>query len=265
MSQAAQTSVDKTWRDRVATLRGLVLPIAALVAWNIAAHRDEVGSYVFVPLEQVAASLWEALGDGDLWRSWTASLGRTGAGFLIGVGVGISLGAAMAVFKLLDTLVNPIYQAIRQVPLLGYIPLISLWFGNGESSKLFIIALAAFYPTVLNTYEGLKNAEPKHLNVGRIFQASRWQTLRYITFPGALPSIFTGIMQAVAFAWLSSIGSEMFFNPGPGLGNMMLNGQAAFRMDVVLLAVLVIGVTGFLTTQLVTFAADRALRWRSVR
>ncbi len=255
----------KTWREHAAGLRGLVLPIAALVAWNLAAHRGEVHSYVFVPLEQVAASLLESLANGDLLRSWLASVARTGSGFVIGAAAGIALGAIMAVWKLADTLVNPIYQAIRQVPLLGYIPLISLWFGNGESSKLLIIALAALYPTVLNTYEGLKNADARHLAVGRIFLADRWQTLRFITLPGALPSVFTGLLQAVAFAWLSSVGSELFFNPGPGLGNLMLNGQAAFRMDVVVLCVVVIGLTGFASTQLVAAAARRTLRWRSVR
>lgn len=258
-------TADTRWRDRLAGLRGLVLPVLALCAWNLLAHRDTTHSYVFTPLEQVAQAFFEAIGDGELWQAWTASLGRTGAGLLIGSLAGIALGATMAVSKLADAIVGPIYHAVRQVPVLGYIPLISLWVGNGESSKLFVISLAAFYPTVLNTYEGVRNADPRHLAVGRIFLAGRWQTLRYITLPGALPSIFTGLLQAVAFAWLSSIGGELFFNPGPGLGNLMLNGQAAFRMEVVVMAVGVIGVTGFLTTRLVTLAADRLLRWRSVR
>ncbi len=246
-------------------LRGFVLPALALLAWNVAAHSDAVHSYVFVPLEQVGRSLVDAIGSGELLNAWIASLGRTAAGLLIGASAGVALGAAMAIWPLADTLINPIYQAVRQVPLMGYIPLISLWFGNGEPSKLFIIVLAALYPTVLNTYEGIKTADRRHLAVGRIFLADRWQTLRYITLPGALPSIATGLLQAVAFAWLSSIGSELFFNPGPGLGNMMLNGQAAFRMDVVVLAVAVIGCTGFLMTKIITLATNRLLRWRSVR
>ena len=250
---------------KLASLRGWVLPILALAAWNLAAHRDASHAYVFVPLEQVAASAVQAFTQGDLVANWLASLGRTGTGFLIGVALGISVGALMAVSRVADGLINPVYQAIRQVPLLGYIPLISLWFGNGEGSKVFIVALASFYPTVLNTYEGIRNVDARYLAVGRVFTASRWQTLRHITLPSALPSIFTGLMLAVAFAWLSSIGSEMFFNPGPGLGNMMLNGQQAFRMDVVILAVVAIGLTGFLSNELLTKLARRALGWRSTR
>lgn len=244
-------------------LRGFVLPLIALAAWQWGAHQSEIHSYVFTPLEKVFAVALDEIRSGELFWSWLASLSRTSTGFLIGAVAGISLGALMGVSRIADGVINPVYQAIRQVPLLGYIPLISLWFGNGEGSKVFIIALASFYPTTLNTYEGLRNAEAKHLAVGKVFKATRWQTLRYITLPAALPSIFTGLTLAVAFAWLSSIGSEFFFNPGPGLGNMMLNGAAAFRMEVVLLVVIAIAVTGSLSNALIARAAQWALRWRA--
>ena len=246
-------------------LRGLVLPLAALIAWDVVAHQGATHAYVFVPLEQVAASAWESLLSGDLLSGWLASLARTATGFVIGATLGIALGAAMATWRIADMLINPVYQAIRQVPLLGFIPLISLWFGNEEPSKLLVVSLAAFYPTVLNTYEGLRGAQDRHLDVGRLFLATRWQAFRHIILPGALPAVFTGLMQAVAFTWLSSIGSELFFDPGPGLGNMMLNGQAAFRMDIVLLCVILIGVTGYLSNTAITLIARRVLRWRNVR
>ena len=251
--------------SRLAPLRGLVLPVLALVAWNVTAHRDAVHAYVFVPLEEVAVSFWQALLNGDLELAFAASLARTLFGFVLGAMLGVSLGAAMAVSRTADAVINPLYQAARQVPLLGFIPLISLWFGNDEPSKLLVVTLAAFYPTVLNTYEGLSRPSDKHVNVGRIFLATRWQTFRHIVLPGALPAIFTGLMQAVAFAWLSSIGSELFFDPGPGLGNLMLNGQQALRMDVVLFVVIVIGVTGYASNAAISLVAHRVLRWRSVR
>ena len=250
---------------RIPDLRGLVLPVAALVAWDVVAHQGTAHAYVFVPLEQVAVAAWQGLLSGDLLSGWLASLVRTAIGFAIGATLGVALGAVMATWRIADALINPVYQAIRQVPLLGFIPLISLWFGNDEPSKLLVVSLAAFYPTVLNTYEGLRGADVKHLDVGRLFLASRWQAFRRIILPGALPAIFTGLMQAVAFAWLSSIGSELFFDPGPGLGNLMLNGQAAFRMDVVLVAVILIGVTGYLSNTAISLIAARVLRWRPVR
>jgi sulfonate transport system permease protein len=263
MSELAAPS--KSWSERLAGLRALVLPLVALVLWEVLARRDAAHAYVFVPLEQVLRALAETLASGELWHSWTASLGRTGAGLVAGSLAGVALGAAMAIWRPADLVINPIFHAVRQVPVMGYIPLISLWAGNGEASKLFVIALAAFYPMALSTYEGVKRVDPRHLAVGQIFLADRWQTLRFITLPGALPWIVTGLLQAVAFAWLSSIGGELFFNPGPGLGNLMLNAQAAFRMDIVIVAVVAIGLTGFLTTKVVNLGAGRLLAWRDTR
>jgi len=261
---AATNAIKTPILHRLSALRGWVVPVAALAAWDYCAHTGAGHAYVFVPLEQVAAALWDNLLNGDLELSWAASALRTLTGFAIGATLGVALGGVMATWRIADALINPLYQAVRQTPLMGLIPLISLWFGNDERSKLLVVSLAAFYPCVLNTYEGLSGANRRHLEVGRIFLASRGQVFRHILLPGAMPAIFTGLMQATAFAWLSSIGSELFFDPGPGLGNLMLNGQAAFRMEVVLLAVLVIGLTGYASTALITLVSRRVLRWRPV-
>jgi sulfonate transport system permease protein len=245
--------------------RGLVLPILLLLGWQYYAHLDDAHSYIFVPLEAVAQAFIDFLRNGELVENWQASLLRTSTGFAIGSAAGIALGALMALSPLAERLVNPLYNALRQVPLLGWIPLISLWFGNGAPSKVFIVGLAAFYPTVLNTFDGLTRIDPRHAAVGRVYKVSRLQYLRHIALPSAMPGIYTGLMQATAFAWLTSIGGEFFFNPGPGLGNLMLNGQAAFRMEVVFLAVIVITLTGYLMNASLLYVSARSLRWRSVR
>jgi sulfonate transport system permease protein len=190
---------------------------------------------------------------------------RTLTGFLAGSALGITLGALMISSRWIDRLVNPVYHAIRQVPLLGWIPLISLWFGNGEPSKLFVVGLASFYPTVLNTYEGLRNVDEKYLAVAQVLKLNHWQVLWHVTFPNALPSIYAGLMQATAFAWLSSIGSEFFFNPGPGLGTMMMNGQSSFHMEIVMVTVVVISLTGFAMNTLLFRLSRCSLRWRDTR
>lgn len=245
--------------------RGLALPLLAVLLWQVNAHRDEVHSYVFVPLEGVVAGFIEYGESGELLVNWWASLLRTTTGFAIGAGAGIALGAFMALWRPAEKAIYPLYNAVRQVPLLGWIPLISLWFGNGAESKVFIVVLASFYPTVLNTFEGLTRIDRRHQAVGQVYRVNRWQYLRHIAFPSALPSVYAGLMQAVAFAWLSSIGGEFFFNPGPGLGNLMLNGQAAFRMEVVFLSVIVIALTGYLMNAALLYLAARTLKWRPTR
>lgn len=252
-------------RKRLLALRGWLLPVLLLGWWQYMASGDKLHSFVFVPLGTVATTLWEEIASGDLFDNWLASVTRTSVGFLVGGGLGISLGAVLAISRIADRLLNPIYTAIRQVPLLGWIPLISLWFGNGEPSKYFIIGFAAFNPTVLNTYEGLRNVDRQFLAVAQVFQASRWEVLRRVTLPAAMPSIYLGLMHGVAFAWLSSIGGEFFFNPGPGLGNMMMNGQSNFRMDQVFLGVMAVAMTGFAMNHALAAIAERTLRWRPTR
>lgn len=245
------------------TLRGVVLPLALAVWWEFESHRDAAHAYSFVPLESVASAAFDAVRSGDILSNWWASLVRTSIGLLLGAGLGLTLGALMNFSRWVEALAGPLYHAIRQVPLLGWIPLISLWFGNGEDSKLFVIALAAFYPTTLNTYEGLRSVEEKYLAVAQVLKLSRWQQFWHVTFPNALPSVFAGLLQATAFAWLSSIGGEFFFNPGPGLGTMMMNAQTTMQTATVMVTVIVIALTGFAMNALLFQLSRHSLQWRS--
>jgi sulfonate transport system permease protein len=259
------TGARSTMKPGFRAWRGWVVPLLLLAAWEWMAHRNAAHAFVFVPLETLPGAAYAALRAGDLIGDWTASLLRTSLGLAIGATTGIALAAFLAASARLDRLVSPLHNALRQVPLLGWIPLISLWFGNGEPSKLLVIAYAAFNPMVLSTYEGLKTIDSKYLDVARVFRTGRWQVFRRVTLPAAAPAIFLGLMQATAFAWLSSIGGEFFFNPGPGLGNLMLNGQASFQMGTVLLGVGAVTVTGYVMNVALVHIARRSLRWRGTR
>src|SRR5690606_32289773 len=107
----------------------------------------------FVPLQTIGAALVELIDNGELLLSIGASLQRTCIGLLLGVLAGITLGAAMALSTVTNRLFSPLYHILRQVPILGLIPLIALWFGSGEGSKVLLIGLAAFYPMTLSTFE----------------------------------------------------------------------------------------------------------------
>lgn len=224
----------------VLLIKGALLPLALLGAWQWASGQGAAAAYIFVSLGDLAHSLRDLLVTGELWVHLRASLGRALAGLLLGGSAGIVTGALMAQSPLADRLIGPLFHSIRQVPLLGLIPLLGLWVGNGDGAKLLVIAIAAFYPTVLNTYAGMRQVEGRLREVGQVLTLTRWQTLRQILLPGAMPAIVTGITHALAFAWLACLGGELLFSAGPGMGSLLLNGEVSGRMDVVLLAVLVI-------------------------
>ena len=243
-------------------LRGWVLPALLLGLWEYASHRDAAHAYAFVPLEQVWTALGEWLRNGQLLGNLVGSLTRASLGLTIGVVAGIAVGMAMGLSRVALTLINPIYQAIRQVPLLGLTPLIGLWVGNGESAKVFIIALAAFYPMVLNTYEGLRHVDTRYVEVGRIYGLGRLRLFRRVLLPAALPSLFAGLQQAVPLAWIATIGGELLFNAGAGLGNLMLQAETSARMDVIVICTASVTVLGIAMSALASLFAARALRWR---
>jgi sulfonate transport system permease protein len=245
-------------------LKGFVLPLLLLLAWEIASKQSHAYALAFVPLEQIGSSLVEVMQNGSLATNLIASLGTASTGLLIGGGIGLSLGSLMALNRLADALIGPVFHTVRQVPLLGWIPLVGLWFGNGLLAKTLVVCLAAFYPMVLNTYEGLKNVETSHLEVGQALGVSRWQAYWHIFIPSALPFIFTGIFHALAFSWISTVGSELLFTAGPGLGSLMQTAQLSARMDIVIVCVLSIGATGLLMNLSFTRLSRHLLRWRVV-
>jgi len=246
-------------------LKGFVLPVLLLLAWEVVSKKSHAYALAFVPLEAIASSLLEVVQSGSLFTNLIASLSTASTGLLIGGSVGLALGSLMALNQVADKFVGPVFHTVRQVPLLGWIPLIGLWFGNGLLAKTLVVCLASFYPMVLNTYEGLKNVEKNHLEVARVLGVSRWQTYRYIFIPSALPFIFTGIFHALAFSWISTVGSELLFTAGPGLGSLMQTAQMSARMDIVIVCVLSIGVTGLLMNVSFTRLSRHLLRWRVTR
>jgi len=244
---------------------GFLLPIAVALIWETLSRQGDAYAYTFVPLTQIAHSFLSLIKSGELLVNQLATLQTTVIGLIIGGIAGLLVGGLMAVSPTADKLIGPLYHTIRQVPLLGLIPLIALWFGNGLFSKILIVSLAAFYPIVLNTFEGMRGVEKKYIEVSSVFELNRLQLFYYVLLPAAMPSILTGVMQALAFAWISTVGTELLFSTGPGLGGLMQVAQEASRMDIVIIAVASIGLTGLLMNTGLSYASQYLLRWRSVR
>jgi sulfonate transport system permease protein len=242
--------------------RGFVLPLALLAAWQFAASRDAAHQYAFVPLQQVAAAALELLRSGELFIDLGASLRRTTLGLGFGVVSGIAIGAAMGLAHPVEKLFNPLFQALRHVPLLGLIPLLSLWAGTGEFAKVFVVFLAALYPMVTSTFDGVRRIDGRLFELAQSYELTRAAWLRDVVVPATLPDLFGGVLQAVPFAWITATSSELLFNTGAGVGSLMQNAQAGARVDVLLVCVLGVTVLAVSMGALCERVAQRALRWR---
>jgi sulfonate transport system permease protein len=248
-----------------APLRGVLLPLLLLLAWQWASGRGAGAAYVFVPLQELWAGAQELVASGTLLLHVRASLERALSGLVAGALPGIAIGTLMAQSRVAERLVGPLFHTIRQVPLLGLVPLIALWAGSGEFAKLLIIAIAAFYPTVLNTFEGMRQVDVRYREVGAMLTLGRAQMFRHVLLPAALPAIITGVTHAQVFAWLACLGGELLFAAAPGIGSLLQTSEQAGRMDVVLLSVLVISLLALVLNLLFARAARLLVRGRSVQ
>jgi sulfonate transport system permease protein len=244
------------------TLRGWVVPLLLLGLWFFLTHFKLVNPLLLVKPDTVLVSAVQNFQEGAIVAPLLASLQRDLLGFAIGSLAGLAIGSAMGMSRLTDRLLGPTFHAAKQVALFAWIPLLSVWCGTGELAKVVFISLAAFYPVVLNTHEGVSSVAREYVEVGRVFRFSRWQTFRKIILPGALPSIFAGVHLALIYAWLGTLGAEYLLAAAPGIGNLMVEGRESFAMDKVLLGVILAGTVGFALNTLATRFEQHALRWR---
>jgi sulfonate transport system permease protein len=240
----------------------LILPAILLALWQYQATRGGANAYAFAPLGDIARSLVTMTADGTLLFHAAASLQRAVSALLIGGGLGVVVGCAMGVWRPFEFTAAPLINALRQVPILGWLPLVALWFGNGDDAKLLLVSTATFYPTVLNTQQGMHAVDRKLSEVGELYGFSPWQALRLITWPSALPLVLTGISQALAFSWIATIGVELLFSATAGLGTEMMAAQVAARTDIVIVCIACVAVMGFALNRLFAVVRTRALRWQ---
>ena len=176
-----------------------------------------------------------------------ASLQVALTGYLLGALVGVPLGIAMAWFRRVDLFVTPLFDLIRPVPTIAWIPLMILWFGIGLGAKAAIIFVSAFVPCVINAYAGIKQTKPVHLWVAQTFGASRREMLFTVAIPTALPLIFTGLRISLGTAWMTLCAAEMLAS-NKGLGYMIQLNRSLARADLIVVAMLTIGLIGTIFT-----------------
>lgn len=243
--------------------RGVVVPALLVFAWWFVTRQRLVNEHLLVSPGKVLRTGVVFFQAGEIWAGLRASLARDAAGFSIGSLAGLALGAAMGASRLVDRLVGPSFHAMKNIALFAWIPLMSVWFGFGEPAKIAFISMCAFYPVVVNTYEGVRSVSREHVEVAQILRCGRWRFLRDVVIPSASPSIFAGVHLALIYSWLGTMGAEYLLSAGVGIGNLMVDGREQFRMDQVILGVGIIGLVGYALNVIASALEAHALRWRA--
>ncbi|MGF7191789.1 sulfonate transport system permease protein [Robbsia andropogonis] len=236
-----------------------LLPGVAVLLWVLGSEQGWISQQILPPPALVIATLHDMAYSGDLWTNVSASLTRIAIGFGLGVAGGLALGAILGLSRVAETYVLPTFNAIVQIPLLGWLPFLMLLVGIGEPLKYLLIAHAAFVPVTLSTLQGFREPPKGLMEVARTFRLSPWQTIISVILPAAAPVIGTGIRLAFTKAWLALVVVEMLA-ASSGLGYLVGYGRQLFQLDLVLASVLIIALIGYCADRLLTVLESKLHR-----
>ncbi len=198
---------------------------------------------------------------GDLQRDIAASLYRVVVGFVIASLLGVAVGLAVGTWRTLEDLLDPMIELLRPIPPLAFLPMMVLWFGIGEGSKIAFIAYAAFFPVFTTTLEGIKFVDPVLLRAAASLGATRREIFRHVVLPAAMPSIVTGLRLAFGLSFFVIVAAE-FIASDSGLGYLINDARTFFLVSQMLLGAAVIGIIGFTFNALLRRLEAWLLRWR---
>jgi len=255
------------WRQIEPAALGMGSIVLLLVIWEALPHLMTLGAgtkMYFTTPSRVGATLWNMMVTGTLWEPLGVSAAGFGIGLLLSIAVGLPLGVLLGRSRTLNAMFDPFITAFNATPRLVFLPLLMLWFGLGVWSKVVIVFIGALFPILINTYEGVRNADRLLINVVRSFGASEWDVARLVVVPNALPYIIAGLRLAIGRAVLGVVVAE-FFGAEQGLGVVMVQAASRYQVDVVFAGLVVFAVLSLIMTGLVRLLEDRLSRWRPQR
>jgi len=245
------------WRSR---LKGLVVPVAILVLLEIVVRIGWVQSYQMPAPSEIFTTLTD-LADGALWKHISASLLRVLSGFGIGASLALLFAAWVGLSREAEAYLEPTFAGLRSIPSLAWVPLLLLWLGIGETSKIVLIAIGAFFPVYLNGVAAIRGIDRKLVEVGKMYRFSQRQMIVHLFLPAALPGLFTGLRSGLSLAWMFLVAAELIAAT-KGLGYLLSDGRETSRPDIVLAAIIVLALLGKLSDGVLAMLEKRFLAWR---
>jgi len=238
---------------------GLAMLLAMLALWQIATRFDHP-DFILSPAE-IARHVVEALRSGELLPHVGASLARSLPGFVIGSLIGVGLGLLAGVARSLDQLLSPVVFLTYPVPKIVFLPIVMLWVGIGDVSKIAVIALACFYPCFINAYYGARGTSTIMVWSGLNMGARRSQTFRKVVVPSALPLVFAGLRVSLALSFVLLFSTEMI-NARSGLGFLIRQSESSLRFDLMYVAIVAVAALGYASDQMLLLVRRRVLAWQ---
>ncbi|WP_237155416.1 ABC transporter permease subunit [Oryzibacter oryziterrae] len=262
---AVESSADAGPRRKSTALIAGLFTLAILLAlWSLAAWFAWV-TPVFLPSPIVVAKsayavATEGFADSTLWQHLSASLGRVFSALVAAIVVGVPIGVAIAASQIGRGIFDPIVEFLRPLPPLAYLPLVIIWFGIGEASKVLVITLAMLPAIIISTASGVRAVSTDRKHAALALGATHTQVLRYVVLPSAIPSILTGIRIALGAGWSTLVAAELVA-ASRGLGFMIQSAAQFLVTDVVIVGITTIAFVAFVLEGVVRWIERRFVPW----
>ncbi|MFT8314361.1 MAG: ABC transporter permease [Clostridium sp.] len=237
-------------------------PIVIVILWEIFSDKGFINPSILPSPIIIWDTLVQMAQSGELLKHLVVSLLRVLKGYAIGCILGISIGTLMGLIRKFERSIVLLIGLLRPIPVIAWVPMLILWLGIGEISKVTVIAIGTFWPVLLNTVHGIVSTNKKYLEVGEILEKNKTTVLLKIIFPSAMPSIFTGLRIGIGSAWMSVVGAELIA-ASSGIGYLISYARELSQPDVMIVGVISIGIIGLLIDTLIKIIQKRILRWNA--
>ena len=251
----------KVWYGAMPLARRALVVLGLLAVWQwVVPHLVATGPAFLPRPVEVAQGLAGLLATPHFWRSVATSVGRVLAGFAIATALGVAIGIAMGVAPRVEAFVDLTIEALRPLPPMAWIPIAIRWFGVGDLSSVFLVALGAFFPVVLNAAAGARTTERAYRKAALTSGAGPWLRFRRVTLPGSLPWVLLGCRVGLGVGWMVIVSAEMV-GAQSGLGFLIMEARSVARIDWVVASMIVIGLIGIGLDIAIERVQRRAAPW----
>ncbi len=227
------------------TILALVIPVIIIMIWFYTTTYMVIPKGILPTIPDVGQTFLEMLKSGQLENDIAVSISRVLKGYCISVVLGVTLGSLIGMYRSIKELFVPVITVIRQIPMIAWIPLIILWCGIGETSKVVIIVLVAFFQILVNTQSGIESTPKGYIEVARLYKLGRWKTFIKVYLPHAIPQILVGLRLGLGGSWMAVVAAELIAATS-GIGYRMSSARSNMQSNVVIVCMIVVGLVGVL-------------------
>lgn len=238
----------------------LLSPLFIVVVCEIIGRNLLIDPFFFPPPSKMLEALFDMTASGEVFPHIGVSIVRAMSGYIIAAIMGLTIGILVAWSQLFENIFDPLIELIRPISTFALVPVMFVWFGIGNGSKIAIIVKACFFPIVLNTIAGIKGVDSRLIQAAKALGANEFQLWTKVLIPSALPMIITGMRISTAMSMLAIVGVEMLAADS-GIGFLVIDAQRTFATDRMFAGIIVISLMGFSLDRIARFIQGRILNW----